>query len=243
MQESNGAITPIPRNLQAGGLVQLAPDGADMLFLNPPTNTDVGAYYDLIYKAARDGGWGYFPEGLSYLDLVNDPRYTLQAGYIRNITQQIFDGQCAGWEVIAGHCTDAQNNVPLLGDANGNVSLGALTLLAAQQALTTPDPSGYVIIDPTAWINLSVEDQWKITALVYKEGISTVRAAIQNAVAASDRGPIQSWDQVAEQVNLIDADCFPGAEHPADCGTHYIEQIICYASNMSKQEGNPCGSK
>ena len=97
------------------------------------------------------------------------------------------------------------------------------------------------MIDSNTWNKLSTDDQWAITALMYKEGRGTTNLAIQAAKDANN-GTIQNWEQVTQGVMAVDADCFPGAAQPSDCGVHYVNQIVGYACEMSEQSGMSCPS-
>lgn len=216
--------------------------GADMLFMYPPQNANASndlynKYYPLIYSAAQNGGLAWFGDNLT-------PYRSLSAEQQRQIAiaaQQIFDGECENFEVRAGICATENATPPNLLNGMDNVNLGALTLLSTQQALTTPDVNGYVFIDQENWNKLSSEDQWKIMVITYKEGYIAIGHAIQQAKDAND-GQIENWEQIATQINNVDADCQPDAGQPADCGLYYVEQIMCYGNNVPNG-GTPCGSK
>jgi hypothetical protein len=217
----------------------LTSTGADVFLKNL---SPLDPVYVFLYSSASSGGLGYFPPLTSnttpQAPLPYNQLTTEQQDNIKLVAQQIFDGQCAGWEASAGHCTNEQSiaQIPLIDDGAGSVNLGAITLLANQQILKNN------VVDVDTWNGLSVEDQWALTALTYKEGIGTANLAIQAAKNANN-GIIQNWDQIAQGVMIVDADCQPNAQSPSDCGVHYVDQIICYASSISNQSENPCGSQ
>jgi hypothetical protein len=234
MTESNCALTPTivdpntgqPQyNLQAGGIMQITPLAGDTVFGQIPNHSSAQFYYSTIYNYASQNGMG-----LTMLDFPIQPYFLLSDPAKRNVqyaTQLIYDGQCTDNEALV--C--APGGTPILENMPDNINLASLALLGTENYYIR-------LLGEPSWNAIDDNDKLMLLAAGYFTGMVDTGYAI-NAAGTSGNQTI-TWDTVRPYLEELDPDCAANASHPQDCVTNYVMTMVCYASQMSEQPGNPC---